>query len=211
VGERAHYSDGGFEGNVAVTLRRSARSAEPRRAAQHCSRCCNTVPVDPSRPAQARGHLRMTDRRCHSLQAIVVNCYKANAPPPLFFARRGVRLSLFPSPEGEWSAGRRQGLARPHQRTWRGSVPRADQGRVATPALGRAPPSAKGAAPPGAPPADPGCPVSAPKGLGLISDPPSRPAPPARRLMSAACGRRWWDRNIIIRKKVKSSQIGLAT
>src|SRR4051812_24733085 len=79
---------------------------------------------------------------------------KANAPPALFFvfAARVTPLSLFPLPEGRWSAGRRQGLARPHQRTWRGSVPRAVQGRFARPALGRAPPSAKGAAPPGAPP-----------------------------------------------------------
>ena len=40
-------------------------------------------------------------------------------------------------------------------------------------------PFGEGAAPPGAPPADPGlsCPVSAPKGLGLISDPPSGPLP----------------------------------
>src|SRR4051812_25107604 len=43
---------------------------------------------------------------------------KANAPPALFFvfAARVRRFPLFPSPvlaEGPWSAGRRQGLARP--------------------------------------------------------------------------------------------------
>src|SRR3954471_6917438 len=74
---------------------------------------------------------------------------KANAPPALFFvfAARGRRFPFFLPPSsrrGPWSAGSRQGLARPHQRTSRGSVPRADQGRFARPALGRAPPSAKG-------------------------------------------------------------------
>ena|SRR6478752_4114252 len=54
-------------------------------------------------------------------------------------------------------------------------------------------PLGEGAAPAGAPPAEPGLFARSrpPKGLGLISDPTLRPAPPASRLMRTAGSETW--------------------
>ena len=133
---------------------------------------------------------------------------KANAPPALFFvfAARARRFPFFPSPHrGRWSAGRRQGFARPLTGLARArSARRTRQACEACPGT-RAPFGERGCAsrrstsrsrtP---------CPVLAPKGLG----PDLRPHPPARSARQTpheSGGQRnvVGDRNIICRKKVK--------
>jgi hypothetical protein len=55
----------------------------------------------------------------------------ANAPPALFFDGAGHASILFPSPKGEWSAGRRQGLGEsPFGEPLRSGPPRAVRRRA---------------------------------------------------------------------------------
>jgi hypothetical protein len=125
---------------------------------------------------------------------------KANAPRALFFvfAARVRRFPLFlpPTPCGERGDGAPGGARgwRDPLRALRGPVPRAVQSRFARPALGRAPPRRRGCASRRSTSRSRTlCPVSAPKGLGLISDPTLRPVPPASRFMRAAGSGAWLE------------------
>ena len=150
----------------------------------------------PPRWSGHRGRLVAPDESARSCKATPLWAVaRRSRYVPLRFTSRDLRRASQEPHErgtgGDGAPGGARGWRDP-LRTLRGPVPRAVQSRLARPALGRAPLRRRGCA---SRRSTSRCqtlsPVSAPKGLGLISDPTLRPAPPARRLMRTAGSETW--------------------